>query len=118
MDPVEMTGSMREGEVERVRRSTWAWENTRSLRSPCSVPSIRVSTIVGFNPSNGKKYMKVATFALERWMSRWETEVEYDIAESGIVLESDHHGAENILRDLSRQGAPPAPSPDPKLTGE
>jgi len=38
--------------------------------------------------------------------------------ESGIVLESDHHGAENILRDLSRQGAPPPPSPDPKLTGE
>jgi hypothetical protein len=46
----------------------------------------------------------------------------FDIAESGIVLESDHHGAENILRDLSRQGvrqdAPPPPSPDPKLTGE
>jgi hypothetical protein len=41
----------------------------------------------------------------------------FDIAESGIVLESDHHGAENILRDLSRQGAPPPPSPDPKLTG-
>ena len=28
--------------------------------------------------------MKVATFELERWMSRWETEVEFDIAESGI----------------------------------
>jgi circadian clock protein KaiC len=42
----------------------------------------------------------------------------FDIAESGIVLEGDHHGAENILRDLSRQGAPPPPSPDPKLTGE
>jgi aspartate/methionine/tyrosine aminotransferase len=28
--------------------------------------------------------MKVATFALERWMSRWEMEVEYDIAESGV----------------------------------
>jgi aspartate/methionine/tyrosine aminotransferase len=28
--------------------------------------------------------MKVATFALERWMSRWETEVEFDIAESGV----------------------------------
>ncbi|HEV7881892.1 RAD55 family ATPase [Bradyrhizobium sp.] len=42
----------------------------------------------------------------------------FDIAESGIVLESDHQGAENILRDLSRQGAPPPPSPDPQLTGE
>jgi len=41
----------------------------------------------------------------------------FDIAESGIVLDSDHHGAENILRDLSRQGAPP-PAPDPNLTGE
>lgn len=28
--------------------------------------------------------MKVETFALERWMSNWETKVEYDIAESGI----------------------------------
>lgn len=28
--------------------------------------------------------MKVETFALERWMSTWETKVEYDIAESGI----------------------------------
>lgn len=29
--------------------------------------------------------MKVATFALERWMSRWEMDVEFDIAESGIL---------------------------------
>lgn len=28
--------------------------------------------------------MKVETFQLERWMSTWETRVEYDIAESGI----------------------------------
>jgi aspartate/methionine/tyrosine aminotransferase len=28
--------------------------------------------------------MKIATFALERWMSRWETNVEFDIAESGV----------------------------------
>lgn len=28
--------------------------------------------------------MKIERFALERWMSRWETIVEYDIAESGI----------------------------------
>ena len=42
----------------------------------------------------------------------------FDIVEGGIVLESDHRGAEDILRDLSRQGAPPPPSPDPKLTGE
>jgi aspartate/methionine/tyrosine aminotransferase len=28
--------------------------------------------------------MKVATFALERWMSRWEMDVEFDIAESGV----------------------------------
>jgi len=28
--------------------------------------------------------MKVAPFALERWMSRWEMDVEFDIAESGV----------------------------------
>lgn len=28
--------------------------------------------------------MKIETFALERWMTRWEMDVEYDIAESGI----------------------------------
>jgi len=28
--------------------------------------------------------MKIETFALERWMTTWETQVEYDIAESGI----------------------------------
>ncbi len=28
--------------------------------------------------------MKIETFALERWMSRWEMNVKYDIAESGI----------------------------------
>ncbi len=29
--------------------------------------------------------MKIAPFALERWMTRWETRVEFDIAESGIL---------------------------------
>ena len=28
--------------------------------------------------------MKIETFALERWMSRWEMNVKYDLAESGI----------------------------------
>jgi aspartate/methionine/tyrosine aminotransferase len=28
--------------------------------------------------------VKIETFALERWMTTWETKVEYDIAESGI----------------------------------
>ena len=28
--------------------------------------------------------MKIEAFALERWMTTWETQVEYDIAESGI----------------------------------
>jgi aspartate/methionine/tyrosine aminotransferase len=28
--------------------------------------------------------VRIETFALERWMTRWETEVEFDIAESGI----------------------------------
>ncbi len=28
--------------------------------------------------------MKIETFALERWMTRWELDVDYDIAESGI----------------------------------
>jgi aspartate/methionine/tyrosine aminotransferase len=29
--------------------------------------------------------MKIETFELERWMTRWELHVEYDIAESGIL---------------------------------
>lgn len=29
--------------------------------------------------------MKIETFELERWMTTWETRVEYDIAESGIL---------------------------------
>lgn len=29
--------------------------------------------------------MRIETFALERWMTTWETKVEYDIAESGIL---------------------------------
>ncbi len=55
--------------------------------------------------------MKVATFALERWMSRWETEVEFDIAESGVyplttrdvldlLPESEQAGALDALLDL------------------
>ncbi len=28
--------------------------------------------------------MKIETFALERWMTRWETQVQFDLAESGI----------------------------------
>jgi circadian clock protein KaiC len=41
----------------------------------------------------------------------------FDIVEGGIALEVDQRGAEDILRGLSSQGAPPPPSPDPKLTG-
>src|SRR5688500_1416213 len=55
--------------------------------------------------------MKVATFALERWMSRWETEVEFDIAESGVyplttrdllelVPESERAGTLDAILDL------------------
>ena len=29
--------------------------------------------------------MKIEPFALERWMTTWETKVQYDIAESGIL---------------------------------
>jgi aspartate/methionine/tyrosine aminotransferase len=32
--------------------------------------------------------VKIEPFALERWMTTWETQVEYDIAESGIVPQS------------------------------
>jgi circadian clock protein KaiC len=42
----------------------------------------------------------------------------FDIVEGGIVLDDDHRRAEGILRDLSSQGVPPPPYPDPKLTGE
>jgi aspartate/methionine/tyrosine aminotransferase len=55
--------------------------------------------------------MKVATFALERWMSRWETEVEFDIAESGVyplttrdvldlVPETDRQATLDAMLDL------------------
>jgi len=39
--------------------------------------------------------MKIETFALERWMTTWETQVEYDIAESGILPQTT-----NDLLDL------------------
>jgi aspartate/methionine/tyrosine aminotransferase len=84
MSPVEMTGLMREGEVERVRRSTWACESTGfwgpdALYHQYAPNPKKVSLQQKWN-----RCMKVATFALERWMSRWETEVEFDIAESGV----------------------------------
>ena len=55
--------------------------------------------------------MKVDTFTLERWMSRWEMEVEFDIAESGVypltandvlnlLPESDRAKALDALLDL------------------
>src|SRR5688572_14593492 len=73
---------MREGEVERVRRSTWAWESTDDgwIAVLCTLHTQQPARwFHGTDPG-----MKVATFALERWMSRWEMEVEYDIAESGV----------------------------------
>lgn len=84
MSPVGETGLMREGEVERVRRSTWAWESIgcwspNALYLHNDKPGKKVSL-----HQKRKQVMKVATFALERWMSRWETEVEFDIAESGV----------------------------------
>ena len=39
--------------------------------------------------------MKIETFALERWMTTWETQVDYDIAESGILPQTT-----NDLLDL------------------
>ncbi len=55
--------------------------------------------------------VKVETFALERWMSNWETKVEFDIAESGIypmttrellalLPESEREAALDRLLDL------------------
>lgn len=55
--------------------------------------------------------MKLEPFALERWMTTWETEVEYDIAESGVypmstvellnmLPESDRADAEETLLNL------------------
>jgi aspartate/methionine/tyrosine aminotransferase len=38
--------------------------------------------------------MKIEPFALERWMVTWETEVDYDLAESGIQPMSVHELAE------------------------
>ena len=84
MSPVGETGLMREGEVERVRRSTWAWRAADSyLHVLCTINYVPNPEKVSLHQKR-KKHMKVATFALERWMSRWETEVEFDIAESGV----------------------------------
>ena len=51
--------------------------------------------------------MRFETFALERWMTRWETAVEYDLAESGIkpitvgeLLAYDGEDALNQLLDI------------------
>ena len=53
--------------------------------------------------------MKIETFALERWMTAWETKVDYDIAESGIypltvnellAFEPDRDAALETLLDL------------------
>ena len=63
--------------------------------------------------------MKIETFALERWMTRYETHVAYDIAESGIaplstrdlldlLPEDDRHGALDALLDI-RLGYSEAP---------
>ena len=41
---------MREGEVERVRRSTWALGEQWILGSSCSMPSIRAQSAKGFAP--------------------------------------------------------------------
>jgi circadian clock protein KaiC len=41
----------------------------------------------------------------------------FEIVEGGIVLDTDHQRAESILRDISSQGIPAAPSVDLKLTG-
>ncbi len=46
--------------------------------------------------------MKVATFALERWMSRWEMNVEFDIAESGIYPMSVNE-LFDLLPDVERE---------------
>ena len=48
--------------------------------------------------------MKVSTFALERWMSRWETEVEFDIAESGVYPLTTRDVL-NLLPEAARAGA-------------
>jgi circadian clock protein KaiC len=41
----------------------------------------------------------------------------FEIVEGGIILDTDHQRAESILRDISSQGIPAAPSVDLKLTG-
>ena len=48
--------------------------------------------------------MKVSTFALERWMSRWEMEVEFDIAESGVYPLTTRDVL-NLLPEAARDGA-------------
>ena len=48
--------------------------------------------------------MKIETFALERWMTTWETSVEFDIAESGIYPMSVNELLD-MLPDNEREAA-------------
>jgi len=72
--------------------------------SLCSVPFIRSDRWIGFTDWIGFPDMKVSTFALERWMSRWETEVEFDIAESGVYPLTTRDVI-NLLPENARSGA-------------
>jgi aspartate/methionine/tyrosine aminotransferase len=47
--------------------------------------------------------VKIETFALERWMTRWEMDVQYDIAESGIYPMTTRE-----LLELAPEGERPA----------
>ena len=50
MSPVVETGLMREGEVERVRRSTWAWESTGFISPRALYHQLRSRSQKGFAP--------------------------------------------------------------------
>src|SRR5262249_46081047 len=74
-------GSPRRPTAPRERRRARAWKFSKSSGQ-------RVAACANRNSAGGTpmylRVVKIETFALERWMTRWETKTPYDIAESGI----------------------------------
>lgn len=59
----------------------------RNTPAPPGIHDVRGLVCVGCGGACNEKgsRVKIEPFALERWMTTWETQVEYDIAESGIM---------------------------------
>ncbi len=47
--------------------------------------------------------MKIETFALERWMTTYEVNVDYDIAESGILSDDGERACSILMPEDERE---------------